>query len=176
MDAPRERWRPLPGWEGQYEVSDLGAVRSLRGANGHGPYRRPHPHMLRFQTSRDGYRIVRLGHRDSMQSHRVHRLVLFAFVGPAPDGHVAGHLNGNRSDNRLKNLRWVTHQENADHQLVHGTRSRGTRHPKCKLTEDQVRAIRRRAHGERYRDLATEFGVSFSSVQAIASGRNWAWL
>ncbi len=127
MDAPGEQWRPVPEWEGLYEVSNRGAV-------------------------------------------------LLAFVGPAPDGHIAGHLNGNPADNRVENLRWITHQENTDHQLLHGTRSRGTKHPRCKLTEEQVHAIRQRAPTERYRDLAAEFGVSFSSVQAIASGKNWAWL
>jgi len=65
-------------------------------------------------------------------------LVLATFVGPCPEGHVAYHGDGDRSNNDLANLRWDTPQANADDTLRHGTRARGSRCGATKLAEDEV--------------------------------------
>lgn len=104
-------WRPAPGYEGRYEVSDQGEVRSLVSGRPLTPYR-----------DRGGY--LRVGPRSDRQKKRsipVHRLVLEAFIGPRPAGLVVRHLNGDRNDNSLPNLTYGTPAENAQDSLRHGT-------------------------------------------------------
>ena len=105
-----EVWRDVPGYEGWYRVSDMGRVRSLDRIVYKPPQGlircRGKVLMPRFST--DGYLGVRLrGHE-----MRVQRLVLMAFRGPCPDGHVSCHKNGVRTDNRVCNLRWDTQSGN----------------------------------------------------------------
>ncbi len=122
-----------------------------------------------------GYRMVLLTSSARVRKTiAVHRLVLLAFVGPAPDGHEAGHRNGNRRDNSLANLQWITRAENISDLIKHGKLPRGESHPHAKLNSEQVREIRRL-----YRDGYTRnrisriYGVSWTSTDAIVSGKYW---
>ena len=122
--ANRERWLPVVGHEGSYEVSDLGRVRSLDRTRVYTskwgtPMRRFFPGRILFasSTAKTGYSIVHFGNG---QSGLVHRLVLTAFVGPPPEGTECCHNDGNPQNNRLENLRWDTHQSNLLDQAVHG--------------------------------------------------------
>lgn len=121
-----ECWLPIPWSQGRYEVSDLGRVRST-------PLVR-HSTGLPLKAKEDpgGYPCLEIRPRPREVHHvRVHRLVLEAFVGPRPEGHVARHLNGNPGDNRLANLCWGTELENADDKRRHGTHN-NTRKAHCK--------------------------------------------
>lgn len=126
-----ERWRAIPGWEGLYEVSDLGRVRSLD----HQGRRQFHRGRIlkELVVTRTGYRGVGL-HRDgSVEQAYVHELVLRAFVGPRPEGFQTRHLNGQNTDNRLANLKYGTPVENAADKVLHGTaRTRLTVATHCK--------------------------------------------
>jgi hypothetical protein len=111
MLEPNEQWRPIPGWEG-YEVSDQGRVRSLQrtverwSARCRTPVRlRLRGRILKPHVRRDGYASVALCEGGRPRTQLVHALVLDSFVGPA-DGRQSRHINGNRADNRLENLRW----------------------------------------------------------------------
>lgn len=113
-----ENWRPVVGYEGSYEVSDAGRVRSVERRivqrNGHPLTVRPR--VLRQYdagTGRTGHRRVRLLQAGKGRSLWVHRLVLLAFVGPPPGGTEACHNDGDPTNNRLENLRWDTRRENA---------------------------------------------------------------
>lgn len=114
-DLPGELWRPVLGWEGFYEVSNQGRVKSLsRIAEGnvpiHGRLRQP-----AMQGRGNPYwqiHLMRGGHGAPFYRVAVHRLVLESFVGPCPDGMEACHNNGNGFDNRIENLRWDTHESN----------------------------------------------------------------
>ena len=109
-----EEWKPVPGYEGRYEVSDLGRVRSLQHC--WGP--RPTPHLLKPGIASTGYPTVALGRGNTKQ---VHALVLSAFVGPCPPGQECRHKNGVRSDPRLVNLEYGTRAQNIQDAIVHGT-------------------------------------------------------
>lgn len=120
-----EIWRPVVGYEGIYEVSDQGRIRSLARLDTKG--RRVNARILRLKTDPRGYQQVNL-HRDrKMTAHRVHRIVLAAFVGPAPEGTEGCHYDGNPSNNRASNLRWDTRSANNFDKRRHGTASRGGR-------------------------------------------------
>lgn len=127
-----EHWRPVLCYEGFYEVSDLGRVRSLprevqngRGAMVAGGV------LLRPTSDRGGRYVVSLSVRNRAACRSVHRLVLEAFVGPRPAGMEACHGDGDPGNNRLSNLRWDTHESNMDDQRRHGT-NHNSRKSRCK--------------------------------------------
>jgi hypothetical protein len=125
-----EEWRAVPGYEGHYEVSDQGRVRSLRlrGRGKHGWYDRPRsePFVMHPDTTPDGYRVVELrGQNLKPRRWRINRLVLMAFVGPCPAGHQSAHENGRRDDNRRENLSWKTMSANNQDKWRHGTMPTG---------------------------------------------------
>lgn len=115
------QWRPVPGREGAYEVSDRGYVRSLDRVVLRSDGRsRPFPgRLLTPSQDKRGYLFVCL-----QRYHRsaVHRLVLEAFRGPCPPGMETRHLDGCPRNNTLDNLVWGTHSENECDKFRHGTR------------------------------------------------------
>lgn len=120
-----ETWRPVPGYEGFYEVSDQGRVRSLdRVVTSKGSAKRVKGQVRRHNINWAGYHLVHLSREAQKQAVLVHRLVLEAFVGSAPEGKpFALHGNGDRADNRLENLRWGSQSENMMDSVEHGTHS-----------------------------------------------------
>ena len=113
-----EQWKPVPGYEGLYEVSNLGRVRSLdrTKTNGHKWKGR----ILKQPSLRSGYKLVSLWKNGKQKSALVHRLVLFAFVGAQPEGRETRHKDGNNSNNTLDNLSWGTPSENNLDIVDHG--------------------------------------------------------
>ena len=105
-----EVWKLVPEYDGKYEVSDQGRVRSFQ--------RNPQGRILRPGRMPGGHLSVALGRGNSQC---VHKLVLLTFVGVAPDKHECRHLNGDPADNRLENLCWGTRSENIKDAVRHGT-------------------------------------------------------
>jgi DNA invertase Pin-like site-specific DNA recombinase len=84
------------------------------------------------------------------------------------------HLDGDPTNNRAENLAWGTPQDNADDTVMHGRSTRGGRNPMAKLTEDDVREIRRLRHsGMMLHEIGTQFGIADSTVCRIAKGVEW---
>lgn len=108
-----EEWRPAPGHEGKYEVSNLGRVRSIdhyvsrEDANA-----LHHGKMLKQYTDKLGYKHVSMWNEEKMKRVAVHQLVAHAFVDGWFEGAVPNHLDENPSNNRADNLAWVTQREN----------------------------------------------------------------
>ena len=169
-----EVWRTIPGFSADYEVSNMGRVRSYR-AHG-GKRRKDVPHLLATRLSPKGYLRVGLQVCSGKQEvFTVHSLVAAAFLGPRPEGQQVAHGDGDPSNARLENLRYATPLENARDKHLHGTTVRGERAGRAKLTEDDVREIRhRRSKGETQLSIARDFGISRSNVQWIEHGRNWS--
>lgn len=166
-----ERWLPVVGYEGLYEVSDLGRVRSLgRDAIG----RRRQTRILSPAIC-DRYPTVLLSNIVA-KSIRVHRLVLEAFVGPCPIGMEARHFPDRDTTNyRLDNLRWDTRKNNHADKIAHGTDNRGERHNMAKLNAADVECIfNLRAKGWLLQEIADQIGVSAPHVSRILHGKKWA--
>jgi len=168
-----EHWLPIPGWEGLYEVSDAGKIRSVDRivANGANTTRFIRGRILAL-TCRDGYMTATLKRQKRQQRIYVNRVMLLAFKPRADSSELlACHDNGNRADNRLANLRWDDHSGNAADTALHGTRLVGERHPNAKLNLAAVREIRQSSASAK--NLADQFGVSASIIQHARSGRTW---
>lgn len=105
-----EIWHEVPGYEGHYEVSDHGRVRAVRRGR-----------ILRQRAESRGYRRVNLWRDGRMKTMRVHRIVLMAFVGPAPVGAEGCHNDSNPEHNALLNLRWDSHAANVRDMVNNGT-------------------------------------------------------
>lgn len=168
-------WQFVPGYEGFYEVSDRGEVRSYYKIRGHGKIQKA-ARVLNPISGPYGHRFVCLALRGQRRMRSIARLVLGAFVGPCPQNKESAHLNGNSADDRLINLAWVTHKENMDHKKIHGTILRGENHPMAILRNCDVRRIKKLLKSRRYfqYEIARGFNVDKRIIQKIASGTRWA--
>ena len=106
-----EEWKTVPGYEGLYEVSNLGNARSLARVDAQGGRRRQRT-LKPSRMDIRGHRGIKLRRDGVVKSRYVHQLVLEAFIGPCPDGLEACHWNDVPDDNRLENLRWATKSAN----------------------------------------------------------------
>ena len=157
-----ENWKAIPGYEGLYEVSDLGNVRSL-------PRPRTKGGVLKQGKTTEGYKQVALCREGKSSQRLVHRLVLLAFKGPSDL--ETRHLNGVNTDNALLNLEYGTGVENAQDRAIHGT-SKGEKNPASLLTEAKVKLIKS-SIGVALKTLADQFGVSVGTIKDIRGGRTW---
>lgn len=178
-----ERWLPVSGFEGLYEVSDLGRVRSLdRGIvveMWYGTTVRHYPGRIlkpNVGIGTRGYPKVGLSRNSEHTGRLVHQLVMEAFCGPCPPGMEVLHGPGGKLDARLSNLRYGTRSENIRDRTRDGQDNRGERCGRAKLTQAAVADIRLRvASGETQRSVAKGHGVHFATVNAIIMGRNWKY-
>ena len=111
-----EKWRDIPGYEGFYQVSDLGNVRSIRF------------NKIRNMKSWDshGYRAVELCMNNNRHTVGVHRLVALTFIPNPENKPEVNHKDRNKSNNNVENLEWVTQSENVAHAYRHGVEPRPT--------------------------------------------------
>lgn len=118
MNGHAETWKPVPGYEGAYEASDAGRVKSLprldsRGISVRGRILSQHSHP-------SGHMKVKLSKPGKQRSASVHRIVALAFLGPQPEGHEVCHNDGDPANNNVNNLRWGTRSENLRDRTRHG--------------------------------------------------------
>lgn len=171
MRLTAEEWRPVKGFECFYQVSDQGQVRSLDRIARNG--REVHGRILRPGRNK-GYLQVSLNVDGKGHNRAVHALVAEAFIGPRPLGLDVCHNNGKRDDNRAANLRYDTRKGNFADCVVHGTRQRGSKSHRAKLTEADVLEIA--ASTATVSELASRYGVHKVTIRDIFAGRSWAWL
>jgi hypothetical protein len=170
-----ERWRSVVGWEGFYEVSDHGRVRSIQRTiemrDGVRQVRRGR--LLDPKCTAHSYAKVRLSRPGERVERYVHRLVAAAFIGPS-NGLYVLHCDGNPRNNALSNLRYGTQKDNMADALAHGWSNRGERHGASRLTREKVLAIYG-AEGLQ-KEIGARFGIAQQTVSEIKSGKTWAWL
>jgi hypothetical protein len=108
-------WKAIPGYEGMYEVSDEGEVRTLERewVSGMNTRRMVKPGLKKQTKDKDGYPRVTLCLKGKKARKRVHQLVTEAFIGPQPKGMQVRHLDHSCDNNRLDNLCYGTAKENA---------------------------------------------------------------
>jgi len=169
-------WKAVVGYEGRYEVSATGLVRSLLHQSRWGPTLRPRPRTLKPDLTK-GYLRVTLARDGRTERRSVHQLVLEAFAGPCPEGLEGSHKDGDRTNNILDNLCWETTSQNNLRKRQHGTAQRGERGGRAKLTEAQVLTIRAEyrpgVRGYGAQALGAKYGVDKASIQRIINRKTW---
>lgn len=152
-----ETWKPIPGFEGRYEVSDKGNVRSLIRGKG----------LLRPGLSSNGYLTVALRSPGiPTRSYLVQELVLLAFVGPRPNGLIIRHLDGTRLNNCLNNLEYATFRENNLDRSRHGSN---------RLKPNHIADIRASlARGEKQSGIGRRYGITQAMVSHIKLRKQYA--
>jgi hypothetical protein len=173
-----EQWRPVVGYEGLYEVSDLGRVRSVdrwvRSTFGSKQLRRG---IVLTPNTSGPYPTHKLSGDGRQKTHRVHRLVLEAFVGPRPEGMEARHFpDHSHANNRLDNLSWGTKKQNAADKEVQGQSQKGEMGNNAKLRDADIIHIRKPyASGKTSQEkLAARYGVSQAQIWRIVRRTRWA--
>lgn len=156
-------WIPVCGWEGLYEVSQIGDVRRIGGS-----ILKPIAHK------RTGYLVVNLTNGSLRSQLLLHRVVLSSFVSKLYDSDECCHGDGNRHNCMLVNLRWDTRVGNHADKKQHGTHQAGSKHPLSRLTEEQAAICK--TSREPIKALAERFGVSIGCVSKVRYGQTWRHL
>ena len=176
-----EIWKDITGYEKYYQVSDLGRVRSLdRMINAPQGKRMSSGIMLAPVINiRSGYYYTALHKEGRLKMAKTHRLVAIEFISNPENKPYINHKDGNKSNNNISNLEWVTFSENMKHAFKiglikpHGVK--GEKNPAHKVTEKQVREIKRLlAQNKKGRSIAQIYKVSESIISAIKRGKTWA--
>ena len=162
----REEMNNIPGFPG-YSITKDGGVWSSK------TYR-----FLKTNTGTNGYKYLVLRRNGRSVTSYIHRLVALTFIGPRPEGLEIRHLNGNRDDNRIENIRYGTRSENRQDSRKHGTLCFGEKQGCSKLTWQQVLDIRAAYSTGRWTQIriARAYGVSRQHVCDIVNYKKWAWL
>lgn len=180
-----EEWRPCPGYEGYYEISNLGRVKSAAIFIRHdGNWAEEGGYVKKIkirkqQTNRYGYKTIKLCKLGTCIQARVHRLVAQAFIHTDNPNNQINHIDGDKTNNIISNLEWVTAAENMKHAwetgLVNKEHTIGSRHHNAILNEKTVKEIRETyaKGGVTQKEIAEKYGVKVGTIKDITSGRSW---
>ena len=166
-----EEWKKIEGYNGDYEISNLGRVKSFKLDHEMGK-------ILKPNCDGWGYYAVVLSKNGETKRMKIHRLVAKYFVENPGNKPCVNHINGAKRDNMADNLEWCTRSENDKHAFKIGLKTqRGEQNSCSKLTEEKVREIKRLLNkGEKMLVIAREFGVSMSCINNIKRGRDWVFV
>lgn len=160
-----ENWKDIPGYEGKYQASDLGRIRSLDrqlGTPGKRGCKFMKGRVLQPGPTKSGHLYVVLGH--NAPGTPVHQLIARTFIGPRPDGMDVCHNDGDPTNNRAENLRYDTRTNNILDVYRNGGRWR-------KLSLEDVRAILNEPSTVTGKSLAKKYGISAQVISKIRSRR-----
>lgn len=178
----QEIWKDVPGYEGVYQVSDLGRVKRIKAGTG-----AKHGLILKTQadtrSTHNPYARVMLynGSHKTRKKFSIHRLVAEVFIGPCPDDFQVNHKDGDPTNNKASNLEYLSHIDHDKHTrniLKWFPKNQGERHGRVKLTSNEVKEIRKLyATGKYfYKDIAKMYGVKYGCIGDIIRGKNWKHL
>lgn len=170
MDDLVHYFREIPSWEGYYIVSTSGIVASLRHRFGE----RNTPRICRSHESTRGYLRVRLCRNNKVTFVSIHRAVVLAFVGDIPSDKCVRHLDGNKKNNHLNNLKIGTAKENANDEVIAKRHPHGITHPRAKISDKNVIEIRKLyREGKSQKEIAKIFKVGQAHISKIIRKNLW---
>lgn len=168
LDKNKEIWKDIDGYQGLYQISNLGNVKSLKRKGSR------IERILKPYRSKHGYLNVILRINNINKNYQVHRLVMESFVDNPEKKLTVNHLDGIKSNNNLSNLEWNTYSENLKHAFNIGLNSNvGIKNPRSKLNEKQVRIIRSIGNKMKQIDISDFFGVGRVAICNILNNKRW---
>lgn len=173
-----ETWKDIPNFGGSYQVSNTGLVRSVDRVVTYknGRKCKHKGRVLKPGISHRGYERVVLCNDNRLTNKTVHRLVLEAFKPHVNMSDLdVNHIDGNKLNNHLINLEWLTRRDNILHaQDIGLIDNRGERSPNAKLSNvDVLEILQRLDTGELHEDIALDYGVNKSCISKINIGDTW---
>ena len=167
MDDSVEIWKSVEGYEGLYEISNLGRFARLR--NGERFIRR-----INYATSYPSVSFLKRNCDKTQKSMNLHTLVAKTFIGPRPNGYIIRHLDGDRYNAKASNLAYGTVEQNLEDSVKHQT-YKGSRNGRSLLCEKGAEAVRMLLEqGNTLSSIAKRLNVSIGTIHAIKTGRNWS--
>lgn len=166
-------WKPISGFEGLYEVSTTGEVRSMitTSSRRKGTIK---PHV------KNGYLAITLYSKGKLKHFYIHRLVANAFIPTQEGKKEVNHIDCNKFNNCVENLEWCNRKQNLKHSYDNGLKRQGENHGGHKLTEAEVLQIRKEyVKGDKEHSLhalGKKYGVNWCTIQAIIKRRLWKHL
>lgn len=182
-----ESWKPVIGYEGYYEVSDLGRVKSVahKGKTGirHNECRNFVGRVLKQNKKRNGYLSVDLCKEGHIRSIAVHRLVAIAFVPKSEGAEQVNHINCDKTDNRACNLEWCTAKHNREHAKANNLYCNpNKKRVRCKQTRMEFESSYKAAewlnetkfkNSKQVKNLASKIRAACLGYQSCAYGYTW---
>jgi hypothetical protein len=166
----QEIWKDIIGYEGHYQISNRGRVKSL--ARKDASQHTLKECILKPNLNKLGYPLVSLCKDGQPKTYKIHRFVAIAFIPNPYDKPEVNHKSGVKLDNRAENLEWVTHQENINHKnTILGKNNKGQNHGMAKLTEVSVLQIRKSSL--KIKELARMYQVSKTLIRLIKNKQLW---
>jgi hypothetical protein len=165
-----EIWKDIKGYEGLYQVSNFGNVKTLsRFKNGYMTKTR----LLKHTPYTNGYYMVTLVNGINRKKISIHRLVAQAFISNPDNKPEVNHFNGIKTDNRVENLEWCTHIENQKHASINSLYLIGEKHPNSILTQKDVNEIRKIGKNKTLHELGKLYGVTYSTIWRVLKYKIW---
>jgi hypothetical protein len=171
MIQSSEVWKNIIGYEGYYQVSSFGNVKSL------GNKFTRKERFLKLSPQSKGYLTVVLQKNATRKMMLVHRLVAEHFISNTEYKPQVNHINGDKTDNVIENLEWVSHRENLDHAIKNNLTLKGEENRNSKLKDiDVVKIHSLLQKGVTTKELSESYNVSYSTIDGIRTNRYWKHL
>jgi DNA-binding NarL/FixJ family response regulator len=183
MENNIEIWKDVVGYEEYYQVSNLGRIkrkpRKIINKGSNCVQTLKEREIMPYKW-RKGYFVVRLTDENKhVKRYFIHRLVAQAFIPNPENKSQVNHISGNKADNSVHNLEWVTLQENIEHACMNGLRGnvKGENNNYSKLTEkDVLEIVELLSKGCAGKEVAQLYNVSETAISYIKTGKTWSYL
>ncbi len=171
-----EIWKDIKGYEGLYQISNLGRVKSLarEKKNGVNSKQNIPEIILNIYDNGKGYKRTNLCKNNIIKSNYIHRLVAEAFILNSKNEREVNHKDGNKANNNVTNLEWCNRKENVLHSCINNLVPKGNLHYNSKLTNEQIIQIRNDNRVQKI--IANDYGITQTVVSAIKLRKTWKHL